>query len=328
MDQGAWHELVCLLGGKAPPPPNTPEFDAMLVKLFAPDEDGNVPSTFYLARALRWPLLDVLDSPQLVVAPSTDEEIVELLANLPTGSCAPCSPTPLTVVRGFLADFATGMGPGLDGLPLVGMFSALPYVFDIEPPSQGSAAAERLFRAYRPLLANNGIGDELRAVDLVLTESTGFYKLACNLDPRGGDSSGKSELVAMDARPVPTLRTRPMMDVVFAFQNTETGSVQRWFQRVATGGPFPFFVDQQTYPFFEGQPVSVRPQWLTITEPPLVDPPMQAPISSPRPAETWTEPREPASTTTSAAAPPDEHAIDHRAADERRSDPEPEPAET
>src|SRR5688572_28530684 len=87
---GAWHELASLLPGQPPPSPDSDEFDVVLAKLFVPNGQGELPSSFYLARELVWPLVGSLGTPQAVVIPASDEEIVELLTNLPSavGQCA------------------------------------------------------------------------------------------------------------------------------------------------------------------------------------------------------------------------------------------------
>jgi len=236
--RGAWHELACLLEGN-PPEPGTGAFDRALLKLFLPPKPGELPSTFYLARELVWPVEDVLGVPQCVVAPASDEEIVELLENLPTSS-SPCALSPASVVRGVLQGFATGLGAGLDGLPRVAFLSAFP--FQLKPSGSSRCGPDygALFQAYQPLLANNGIGDELRAINLVLTTSAAFYELASRLDR---DAKPEQRLVAMHALPVLGPRSERQLEVVFSFQSP-TGAVARWFQRVTLSGPFPYLTSE------------------------------------------------------------------------------------
>lgn len=258
--RGAWHELGSLLEGP-PPDPGTDAFDRALVKLFSPSKPGELPSAFYLARELVWPVEDALGVLQCVVAPASDEEIVELLANLPVSSMSPiaCAPPPASVVRGVLRGFATGLGAGMDGLPRVGLVSAFPFQFK-PGGSSGSDSDDGLFRAYQPLLANNGIGDELRALNFVLTESRAFYELASRLDERGRDAKSKHRLVAMHALPVVAPRSDRQLEVVFSFQSTTGGAVGRWFQRVAVGGPFSYFTTEHVLPFYGRPAGAVTPQ--------------------------------------------------------------------
>lgn len=246
-DAGAQHEFEGL-GGKIEPS----EFDGELVRWFLPRDPGALPSAFFLARALVWPIVDTLGVPQAVVVPASDEEIVELLQNLPSESRdrAPVH----SIVRGVLVGFAHGCGVELDGLPQIHMASVLPYA---SPVGQ-----DPLFTAYQPLLANNGIGDELRAINFILTQSRAFYKIAGQIDERGQSSRthAHDRLVAMHTRPVATPRARPQIEVVFSFQDGH-GAIRRWFQRVAVSGPFPYLTTDTVLPFYQGPTEAIRPQW-------------------------------------------------------------------
>lgn len=253
--RGAWHELACLLG-RNPHDPGTDAFESMLVKLFSPSERGELPSSFYLARELVWPVQDTLGVAQCVVEPASDEEIVELLQNLPTSpSNVPCGvPSPISVVRGVLRGVATGVGAGLDGLPTVGLVSAFPFRFD----PRGNSDYAKLFDSYQPLLANNGIGDALRAINLVLTESAAFYELALRLER---DARAEQRLVSLHTLPVVASASDRQLEVVFSFQST-TSAVSRWFQRVAVGGPFPFLTpetEKHVLPFYSRPAGAVAP---------------------------------------------------------------------
>jgi len=256
--QGAWHELASLLHGQPLPAPDSAELDGALARLFALGPRGELPSSFYLARELVWPIVDVLGVPQAVVVPESDEEIVELLANL-SPSTVQCAAGGWSLVRGEWVGFVEGLGARLDGLPRIRLVSAFPYVFEPKAPSGCDGDAERLFRAYQPLLANNGIGDEQRAINLVLTASKAFYELAMRLDERSREQAG-ARLVAMNALPVDAPRSRPLVDVVFSFLGTETGTVRRWFQRVAMGSPFPYLVTADVLPYYQRPAAQVRPQ--------------------------------------------------------------------
>lgn len=258
--RGDWHELECLLE-RNPPEPGTDAFESALVRLFSPSEQGELPSSFYLARELVWPVVDPLGVAQCVVEPSSDEEIVELLRNLPVStSPVPCSiPSPVSVVRGVLRGLATGVGTGLDGLPAVGLVSAFPFQFKPSGSSRSDADYGFLFNSYQPLLANNGIGDALRAINLVLTQSAAFYELALRLDR---DAKPEQRLVALHALPVVASASERQLEVVFSFQST-TSAVSRWFQRVAVSGPFPFLTaetEKQALPFYSRPAGAVTPQ--------------------------------------------------------------------
>lgn len=279
---GAWHELASMLPGGATPAPGSDELDATVVKLFGPDGQGKRPGTFYLARELVWPIVDALGTPQAVVVPESDEEIVELLANV-SASPAKCAQAQ-SIVRGMWTGFATGLGAAFDGLPLLRLVSAFPHAFELTAsPGCGDWSFEALFRAYLPLLANNGIGDEQRAVNYVLTESKAFYELASRLDERGRDQQVASRLVRMSARAVAAPRSRPQIDVVFSF-GSDAGGVRHWFQRVSTGGPFPFLVTKEVLPFYLGPDGGIRPQELALV--PSIGPQQLEPAEAARPSST------------------------------------------
>jgi hypothetical protein len=296
VDQGAWHELWCLLHDDPARHTGDDGLDRVLAKAFERRPDGELPEGFYIARELVWPLEDVLGVAQCVVVPASDEEILELLEAL-CAAPARCKPTAQAIVRGTLAGYAHELPGRLRGLPRVALVSAFSY----DPP-QGIGAGpdeerERLFRSYRPLLANNGLGDELRAINYVLTQSAAFYELASRLDKRTCEHHHEQRLVGMQAVPVEGTAHAPQMEVVFTFQGIE-GSVRRWFQRVDVQGPFMFFTTEDVQPFYVRSPGVIRPQggavWhAAVGSPPVDDlgepPPADAPPLAQQPAQEHAE---------------------------------------
>ncbi|MEM7158574.1 MAG: hypothetical protein AAF799_37385 [Myxococcota bacterium] len=257
---GAWHEFWCLVS-EDPPPANKPDdLDRLIVQTFGPSSTGELPDAFYLARELLWPLEDVFGIPQLIVAPRSDEEIVELLQTM-CDSSARCATPTHAIIRGWMLGFASGLGGELGGLPMVGLVSAACY--DVEQQIRPGCADDRarLFKAYQPLLANNGIGDELRAMNFILTQSSGFYELASRLDERSRTPDQESRLVGMHSLVVEAPRAKPLMEVVFSFQNTASGAVRRWSQRVDVGSPFMFLDPEEVLPFYSRPSGSIQPQW-------------------------------------------------------------------
>lgn len=266
VDEGSWYELASLVPDSPLPPPDSDDFERLLVRLFSPDADGSLPSSFFLARQLVWPMVDPFGVPQCVVQPASDEEITELLAALQPPANG-CSTTCWTIVHGTFAGHATDLPASLAGLPRVGLISVFPFDHQAGLGSGCEDDGARLFRAYQPILANNGIGDELRTVNFVLTRSKAFYELASRLDERGQGEGKSSRLVAMQAVPVQAPRSKPQVEVVFSFQNTVGGAVRRWSQRVDVGGPFMFLVTDEVQPFY-GRPLGiVQPQGLRGVEP-------------------------------------------------------------
>lgn len=259
VDEGSWRELSCLVPTVPLPRPGSEEFERLLLQVFASDAQGRRPASFFLARELVWPLVDVLGVPQCVVVPRSDEQIAELLAALCPAPSA-CAGPSWTIVHGTLAGLEASSVPELSGLPRVELISAFPY--DVEQQVRPGCVddRDRLFRAYQPLLANNGVGDELRAMNFVLTRSSAFYQLASRLDERSHDEERCHRLVGVHVLPVEGPPAAPQVEVVASFQNTRGGAVRRWFQRVDVGGPFMFLTTDDVLPFYSRPLGAVRPQ--------------------------------------------------------------------
>ena len=337
-DLGAWHEFWCLVSEDPPPATEPDDLDRLFVQTFAPKANGELPDGFYLARELIWPLEDVFGIPQLLVVPRSDEEIVELIQTLCDSSSRCVSPAHC-IVRGWLSGFASSLGGELAGLPTVGLVSAFP--FDIEQEVRPGCDDDRgrLFKAYQPLLANNGIGDELRAMNFILTQSNGFYELASRLDERSRSPEQESRLVGMHSLPVEAPRAKPLMEVVFSFQNTASGAIRRWSQRVDMGSPFMFLDPESVQPFYNRPSGSIQPQWSGSIAPQREPPREPEPQSSaePEPApvvdETASESSATEATPVAEAVPgeaePDEPTPTEAVApdDASQDAPEPDPAE-
>lgn len=256
VDPGAWHELWSLVGDVPPTAKGPDEHQQLLQRTFGRQADGQLPPSFYLARELVWPLRDVYGVVQCVVAPKSDEQILELLeVSFPsTPRCASLE----SLIVGTWVGFATELDGALHGVPRVGLVMASAFDITTAITSHCGDDHDRLFRAYRPLLANNGIGNELRSINYVLTHANALYQLAARIDERGGDD-GEYRLVGMHALPVEGTRQRPQMEVVASFQNTRGGAIGRWSLRVDVSGAFMFLVTDDIQPFYARPASLVQP---------------------------------------------------------------------
>ncbi|MEM9454775.1 MAG: hypothetical protein AAGF11_11395 [Myxococcota bacterium] len=261
--RGAWNELWSLVPQDSSASMGRDGLDAIFAKVFAPDVQGQPPDAFFLARELIWPVEDVYGVLQCLVVPHSDDEIVELLACLGPPSAARAS-AGYSVVHGTFAGLVHDLGGAIGGLPRVDLVSAFPC--DIEKGIGTSYNDERirLFRAYQPLLANNGVGDELRALNYVLTRSSAFYEFAARIDDRGGDNPQGHRLVGMHALPVEGSRFDPQVEVVVSLQNSRNGAVDHWFQRVNVNGAFMYFTTDKVEPFYRRPSGMIAPQWAEV----------------------------------------------------------------
>lgn len=213
-----------------------------------------------------WPLQDAFGVSQCLVVPRSDEQIAELLEALcpPSAQCSTCTQC---IVHGAFMGHCMLSVPELAGIPMVELVSVAAFETERELRVGSADERARLFRAFQPILANNGVGNELRAVNYVLTRSNAFYELAGQLDERGEDKGKAYRLMGMSTLEVQGPPAKPVLEVVFSFGHVEGGGVRRWSQRVDVGGPFMFFATEEVHPFYARPIGAVQPQGAGGVEP-------------------------------------------------------------
>ena len=205
---------------------------------------------FPLARSLDWPVYDCLGMPQLILAPSSDRQIKHLLTCTADAEANRRGHSGLVVVHAiWRGTFSTLDGP-LAGLPIVAPAKVEAYTGPPRSDCHGSRTRDT--DELLPLLANNGTGDRLRAMNLALLKSRALYNKLDDLTPRDRDRGPPYDLVSIHALEATTSPGHPYMDIIYTFANRETGATRSWFERADVRGAFPYLTMDLLVPFREG----------------------------------------------------------------------------
>jgi hypothetical protein len=199
------------------------------------------PANRYLARDMLWVLEDLLGTPRLALAPSSDEQVMQLVDSLGREGGSD-RPGMLVIGR------ALGRTSSYRNLPLVEPLRLAEtqrstLVRDVRAKATNvdlrDADIAALFGSYAGLTANAGDRPEARAINFVLLQCDELYARAAQLTAR--DAKQVFELSSLAWRSE-QVGERERIDVIAAFVGLDSGVVRRWVTTVDVTGPFPFFV--------------------------------------------------------------------------------------
>jgi hypothetical protein len=202
----------------------------------------------YIAREICWVLRIDGDVDSYICRPRTYVELDAFVQSIkPPFTAGERSYTVVIGPRGPLA------GPeACNGQPLpivvcneIYYFTTLAFVEAIAKATKVDPALVRsTFEELLSLTDNAGNTDEDRALNYVLLRYPGVYTLATTMLDPGLPPLGASSLRGVTARLARVQGTRRIVDVIFQYEQRETGELTDWFTRVDVTGQFPFLVSK------------------------------------------------------------------------------------
>lgn len=193
----------------------------------------------YLARELDWYLEDVHGNPLYHLIPS--EYNMQQLINALIDSDSAKSPAINTLIVGR----ASGQLGELDSVTVTKFRSMSAHDIAKNLPKLHNAQSCRdltyVIDLYLSLANNNGVTDEERALNYLLTYGYDFYERMYR--QRSDNNHQSIHLISIDAR-VHYAGERTLVYVVFNFQDSKTSVIEPWYSTVDVTDRFPFLVSK------------------------------------------------------------------------------------
>lgn len=193
----------------------------------------------YLARELDWYLHDVYGNRLYRLVPSeyNMQQLINALLDAQSNKGSQ--------INALVVGEASGRPGSLDSLVITKFRAMTAHDIAKSMSKQQNAQSYRdlthVIELYLSLANNNGMNDEERALNYLLTYGHDFYE---KMYRQRSDSGSKSiHLVSVDAR-VHYAGERTMVYVVFNFQDSKTSAVESWSSTVDVTDRFPFMVSK------------------------------------------------------------------------------------
>lgn len=202
----------------------------------------------YIAREMCWVLRIDGDVDSYVCRPRTYVELNAFVEAIkPPATPGERSYTVIVGPRGPLAgpDACNGLLLPIAVCNEIYHFTTLAFVEAVAKATHVDPAIVRsTFEEFLSFTDNAGNSDEDRALNYVLLRYPAVYALATTAPGAAPPPLGASFLRGVAARPARVQGTRRIVDVIFHYEERETGERVDWFTRVDVTGQFPFLVSK------------------------------------------------------------------------------------
>ncbi|MCG7488386.1 hypothetical protein MHN79_02685 [Vibrio sp. Of14-4] len=191
----------------------------------------------YLARELDWYLEDIYHNRLYKLLPS--EYNMQQLIN----TLIDTKSTQQRAINALVVGKSNGHISGLDNLTITKFRSMTAHDIAKHIPKlhnpQSCRDLTHVIELYLSLANNNGVTDEERALNYLLSYGYDFYEKMYRQRSEGNQKS--IHLVSIDAR-VHYAGERTLVYVVFNFQDSKTSALESWYSTVDVTDRFPFLV--------------------------------------------------------------------------------------
>ncbi|GLT19142.1 hypothetical protein GCM10007938_29240 [Vibrio zhanjiangensis] len=191
----------------------------------------------YLARELDWYLEDVYGNRLYQLVPS--EYNMQQLINALTDTKS----NPRRTINVLVVGRSSGGLSSLDELTITKFRSMTAHDIAKHIPKlhnpQSCRDLTHVIELYLSLASNNGVTDEERALNYLLSYGYDFYEKMYRQRSEGNSKS--IHLVSIDAR-VHYAGERTLVYVVFNFQDSKTSALESWYSTVDVTDRFPFLI--------------------------------------------------------------------------------------